>query len=321
MAELTHDDYLNCLDDYGITGFALAMLFVAAVTLKFFRLLDLDARWQDRAVVATGFAAWFALLIHSFVDFNMHIPANARLLFALTGLALARIKEEDALIKNWSTLSLARLGPWPGLAVIVLSLVYGGYVAKNAASDLIYESAASHAGQVATGETIADMHQALAYDSANASAWKLLGDLHRYRASRQAQMEDRIAEGQQAIDAYKKAAALNPYDDTITALMGRSYDVMRRFPEAFFCYSQAITRQPFNGEFWFRLGNHYWVRGMLPQAEESFLLSMNCPHGSGGAREAEQELRAMPQMQGVPLPPPGTNPLTAPVEAPAPTTP
>ena len=56
---LTHDDYLNCLDDYGIIGFALAMFFVAAVTLKFFRPLDLDARWQDRVIVATGFAAWW----------------------------------------------------------------------------------------------------------------------------------------------------------------------------------------------------------------------------------------------------------------------
>ena len=37
------------------------------------------------APLPTRFAAWFALLIHSFVDFNMHIPANARLLFALTG--------------------------------------------------------------------------------------------------------------------------------------------------------------------------------------------------------------------------------------------
>ncbi len=105
-AVLAHDDYLNCLDDYGIVGYALAMFFVIAVTLKFFRPLDVDTRWQDRVVVATGFAAWFALLIHSFVDFNMHIPANARMLLALTGLALARFKQEDRmLVKNWSTVS------------------------------------------------------------------------------------------------------------------------------------------------------------------------------------------------------------------------
>ena len=34
-AVLTHDDYLNCLDDYGLVGFGVAMFFVAAVTLTF----------------------------------------------------------------------------------------------------------------------------------------------------------------------------------------------------------------------------------------------------------------------------------------------
>ncbi|HEX4139790.1 MAG TPA: O-antigen ligase family protein [Candidatus Methylacidiphilales bacterium] len=321
QAELTHDDYLNCLDDYGIVGFGLAMLFVAAVTLKFFRPLDLDTRWQDRVVVATGFAAWLALLAHSFVDFNMHIPANARLLFALTGLALARFKQEDALIKNWSTLSLARLGPWPGVALCLASLAFGIYAIKYAESDILYEETSARADVIPTAESIADTKKALAYDPTNGYALKFLGDLHRYRASRQSDMPGRIAEGQLAIDAYQKAFAANPYDDTITARMGRTYDVMRRFPEAYFCYSTAITNQPYNGEFWFRLGNHYWVRGMLAKAEEAFLISAHCPHGATGAREAEDQLRQLPEMEGVPPPAPGANPLITAPEGPSQTLP
>ena len=320
-AELTHDDYLNCLDDYGLIGFGLAMLFVTAVTLKLLRPLGVDTRWQDRVVVATGFAAWFALLIHSFVDFNMHIPANARMLFALTGLALARIKDEPELIRNWSTVSLARLGRWPGLALALFSIAFGIYVTKNAVSDIIYESTASRADTVATSESVTAVQQALAYDPTNGSALKFLGDLHRYRASRQKDMDGRLAEGQLALDAYHRAALANPYDDTITALMGRTYDVMRRFPEAYFCYSTALANQPYNGEFWFRLGNHYWVRGMLQKAEEAFLLSANCPHGSAGSHEAEVDLRQLPEMEGVPQPAPGTNPLTTPPEAPPQTLP
>jgi O-antigen ligase len=320
-AVLAHDDYLNCLDDYGIVGFAIAMFFVAAVTLKFFRPLDIDSRWQDRVVVATGFAAWLALLIHSFVDFNMHIPANARMLLALTGLALARFKEEPELIANWSTVSLARWGRWPGVAVIILSAVYGAYVIKSAASDIIYEQASNRADLAPADESIAAVEDALAYDPINANALKLLGDLHRYKASRQTEMPDRLAEGQQALDAYQKAAAANPLDDTITALMGRTFDVMRRYPEAFFCYSRAVTEQPYNGEFWFRLGNHYWVRGMPEKAEQAFLLSAACPHGSEGSQESEAELRQLPEMEGVPLPAPGNNPLTSPAEMPPQTLP
>jgi O-antigen ligase len=321
QAELTHDDYLNCLDDYGLIGFALAMLFVAAVTLKFFRPLDVDNRWQDRVVVATGFAAWMALLVHSFVDFNMHIPANARMLFALTGLALARFKEEERLIKNWSTLSVAPLGRLPGIALCLLSFAFGAYVIKCELSDSLYEDISARSDIIPTTESIATVQKALAYDSTNGYALKFLGDLHRYRASRQTDMDGRLAEGQLALEAYKKALAANPYDDTITARMGRTYDVMRRFPEAYFCYNSALSNQPYNGEFWFRLGNHYWVRGMLEKAEEAFLLASHCPHGGGDAPGAEQQLRQLPQMEGVPLPVPGTNPLTTPPEAPPQTLP
>ena len=109
-AELTHDDYLNCLDDYGLVGFALALFFVAAVTLKFFRPLGVDHRWQDRVMVATGFAAWLALLFHSLVDFNLHIPANALLLFALTGLGLGGRKRR----KKMGTGARFRWRRWAG---------------------------------------------------------------------------------------------------------------------------------------------------------------------------------------------------------------
>ncbi len=319
-AVLAHDDYLNCLDDYGIIGFGLAMFFVALVTLKFFRPLDVDHRWQDRVLVVTGFAAWAALLIHSFVDFNLHIPANARILFALTGLALGRFKEEPALAGHWSTVSLAGLGRWLGGGVILFSLLYGALAVKSAVSDLIYETAFGKWDEVPLSDSIDATDRALAYDPGNAKALTFRGDLYRYKASRQKEMQGRIELGQQALDAYGKAAAANPLDDTIQASMGMTFDVMRRYPEAFFCYSRAATMQPYNGQFWYRLGNHFWARGMLEKAEQAYLRSSSCPHGRDSSGEAESELRQLPQMQGVPLPAPGTNPLTSPAESEMPET-
>ena len=54
-AVLTHDDYLNCLDDYGAIGLGLALFFVVAVTIKFFRRPRATSRWQDRVLLAAGF--------------------------------------------------------------------------------------------------------------------------------------------------------------------------------------------------------------------------------------------------------------------------
>ena len=296
------------------------MFFVAAVTLKFFLPLRADHRWQDRVLIAAGFTAWAALLVHSLVDFNLHIPANAFMLFALTGLALGRIREEEA-ARHWSTISLARAGRWVGGLVVVLSLAEGVAAGWTGLGDIFYEQAYAQAGEVPYSESINAVKTALAYDRGNAQALMFLGDLYRYQGSRQTAIEDRIADGQKALDAYQLALRANSINDSLIARKGMTFDVMRRYAEAFFCYKQAVEAEPYNGLFWYWLGNHYWERGLPVQAEEAYLLSEACPHGGENSPEAEQELRQLRVMQDVPLPAPGTNPLEAPLEPLAPVEP
>ena len=311
-AVFSHDDYLNCLDDYGLVGFALALFFVALVTLKFFRPLGVDQRWQDRVLVATGFAAWAALGFHSFVDFNFHVPANATLFFALIGLALGRIKQEEWVVNHWSTFSLAPLGRWLGWGVVAFSLVYGAEVARTGISDIIYEDALARVDEVPASDSLEGARHALAYDPNNAQALVFLGDVYRFKAGRETDMDGRLEEGQKALDAYQQALRVSPLDDAIHARMGMTFDLMRRFPEAFFCYSEAVTAQPYNGQFWYRLGNHFWDRSMWAKAEQAYLVAAQCPHGGQESIEAEKELRQLPEMQDVPWPAPGTDPLATP---------
>ena len=140
------------------------------------------------------------------------------------------------------------------------------------------------------------------------------------RLAIQNDIEGRLENGQKALDAYKEAFKANPLDDTIHARMGMAFDVMRRFPEAFFCYKQAVTEEPYNGQFWYRLGNHFWGRSMWAKAEEAYLKSMTCPHGADGSQQAEQELRRLPELDGVPMPEKGTNPLAVPAGGEEPST-
>ena len=289
-AVYTHDDYLNCLDDYGLVGFALAMFFVFAVTGMLAAQILTQTGWRDRVLIATALAAWAALLIHSLLDFNLHIPANATMLFALVGMGLRRRAGEDAR-HHWSTISLARVGPWVGWALIVFSLVDGAIITRTALGDFPYESAMAEANFVSTAQSLREVDQALSCDPGNVSALVLRGDLHRIRAVRADDESTRTVEAQDSLEAYQAALRGNPLDDTIRARMGLTYDLLRRYPEAFLCFQAATQAQPYNGQFWKALGYFYYNRGLLEKAEQSYRVAASCPHGSEGAQDLADKVR------------------------------
>ena len=307
-AMLTHDDYLNCLDDYGLVGFALAMFFVFAVTLALLNRVRAEFRWAERTVVAACLAAWCALLIHSAVDFNLHIPANAMILLSLAGLGLRRLPTEDV-PRHWSTISLAPAGRWLGVGLLAFGLAYIAETGLTALGDIAYERTFASADIAPTDQSLAGVNQALLYDPDNADALLLVGDLYRVRALNQKEFPDRVVEAQKALEAYQRALRANPLDDTIQARLGLTFDLMRRYAEAYFCYQIAVTNQPYNGQFWSSLGNHFWERGLLVKADEAYLKAAQCPHGSEGAAQSAKEVGAILTQEGYVPPTPGTNPL------------
>lgn len=308
-AVLTHDDYLNCLDDYGVIGFGVALVFVIAVTRKWFTPLRAHSRWQDRVMVAVGFTAWSALLAHSLLDFNLHVTANAFMFFTLVGLGLGRMSRDEEEGQARGTLPLAPLGRSLGWALMLLSLLYGFQAGRTALGDIAFEKAFASALIVSPEASIRAAEDALKYDPDNAQDLVFLGDLYRYQASQQDDIEARVSLGQKALDVYQRAYLANSIDDNIQARQAMTYDVMRRYTEAFFNYKMAVAAEPYNGEFWYWLGNHYWQRGMLAKAEEAYLISQKCPHGGEASVQAEQDLRSLPDMQDVPMPAPDANPL------------
>ena len=81
-----HNDYLNALVDWGVCGFVIiasAWMLLGHGVVRCWRFVarspnDMKSRSSNRyAIVVGGTIGLVALLIHSFVDFNMYIPANA----------------------------------------------------------------------------------------------------------------------------------------------------------------------------------------------------------------------------------------------------
>jgi len=83
-----HNDYLQLLTECGFVGFGL-MTWALVVTLRhLFSRFANHADWEVATLGSSLTAGIVAFLLHSLVDFNMHIPANALMLCLLVSVAL-----------------------------------------------------------------------------------------------------------------------------------------------------------------------------------------------------------------------------------------
>ncbi len=83
-----HNDYLQLLTECGFVGFGL-MAWALVVTLRhLFSRFANHADWEVAAMGSSLTAGIVAFLLHSLVDFNMHIPANALMFCLLVSIAL-----------------------------------------------------------------------------------------------------------------------------------------------------------------------------------------------------------------------------------------
>jgi len=81
----THNDYLEALAETGVLGGLCCAWFLGVLFLGALRILQSGDRSFLSTLRLCGFTACWGLLVHSMVDFNLHIPANL-LLFQLMGL-------------------------------------------------------------------------------------------------------------------------------------------------------------------------------------------------------------------------------------------
>jgi O-antigen ligase len=90
-----HNDYAQLLVETGLLGFGLMLWFL----VRLYRYgLPTSRRWEfqwDGAVSLAALLGCTGILLHSFVDFNLQIPANAALFYVLCGLAASRLCESS----------------------------------------------------------------------------------------------------------------------------------------------------------------------------------------------------------------------------------
>jgi O-antigen ligase len=87
-----HNDYLEALAETGLVGGLCCIWFLGVVLLNSLKgLAELGSSFGS-ALNLSGLIACSGILVHSLVDFNLHIPANALLFFVSAHLAALRLQ-------------------------------------------------------------------------------------------------------------------------------------------------------------------------------------------------------------------------------------
>ena len=83
----THNDYLEALAETGLLGGLCSAWFLGVLFLESLRRLRESSHSFAAALHLSGLVGCTGFLVHSLVDFNLHIPANALLFFLMANLA------------------------------------------------------------------------------------------------------------------------------------------------------------------------------------------------------------------------------------------
>jgi len=241
-----HNDYLNTLVDWGIVGMLLGGLMLGTMIsgiIKSWKYSqrtssNLSAKTSNRSAFVLGSTVGLgSIALHSFVDFNLHIPSNAMLAATLAGLLTAYIRfaTEQYWVAIRMPMKLLLTVAIGSVAVLLITQALGQ--AQEQA-----RLKASHSVESFT-EQVKNLEQAFAIEPNNFETAGLLGEIHRRHAAESGSARKKI-ELKKAAGWLKKAIALNPYDAYSHARIGMVLDQLGQENKAGEHFAKAEQLDP-----------------------------------------------------------------------------
>ena len=236
------------------------------------------------ALTAASLSSVSAYMVHSFVDFNLHIPANACLMaFVFAILAnpgttatnsqtqhreagtkwIAILQRAPAALGLW--LMIAALPTWPG--------EYYGERARRLLSDwhlLDSPEIATEAGVFS--------RKGLEHDSKNPELYYYLGESQVTLAMQAAEPAERIRLYEDSVSAYQSALRLAPRDVRYVLCLAWSLDALEHFDEAESAFVLALQLDPNSVNVHSSYAAHFHQQKKLEQAEVEYAIALKLGH-------------------------------------------
>jgi tetratricopeptide (TPR) repeat protein len=214
-----------------------------------------------------GLAGLFALAVHSVVDFNLHIPANA--LIGVTLLALLSSNLRFATEKFWFNVRL------PVKLVVTVALaggiVYLGAQEIHHGRETFWLARADRL-PVFSPEQSAALEKAFAAEPQNPATTYAIGECYRMQSFEGG--SDYETQAKTAMDWYSRGMKLNPHDGFNYMSCGMCLDWLERHDEAEASFNRADELDP-NGYFVAaNIGWHYVQAGNYAAARPWLVRSL-----------------------------------------------
>ncbi len=256
----THNDFLNALTDWGIVGAALIasawalLAFGVAKTWRHVRGTpsDLGATKNRNkfAFVLGASIGLLAIFLHSAVDFNMYIPANA--ILAITFMALLSSYLRFATEQYWVGLSLL-----PKVLASVVLVAGIGFVGEQSIRQGREYACLARAASAQTfsPEMIERFGKAFEVEPTNPDTAAVIGES--YWVQSHAGPENYRELAAKAMDWFNRSLKLNPWRSHTYLQYGQCLDWLGRSDEAQTYFDRAVQLDPNNYYTLNGVGTHY----------------------------------------------------------------
>jgi O-antigen ligase len=276
----THNDYLNLLADWGAAGGIIVLAGMAAFVLGLWQTRGhvrrsenhFGSAMSNRHAFFIGAACGLlALAVHSLVDFNLHIPANA--ILGVTLLALLSSNVRFSTERYWLNLRV----PLKFLAAgaLALGIMYLSWQEWRRGNEAVWLARAERL-PVYSPEQSAALKKAFAAEPLNFETAYNIGEC--YRTESFDGGEDYGALARQAMDWYSRAMKLDPHDGYNYLRYGMCLDWLDDHDKADTFFNRAAALDP-NGYYTAaNIGWHYAQSGnyaaAVPWLERSIRLHL-----------------------------------------------
>lgn len=289
-----HNDYLELLAEYGWLGVVAGLGLLLTHLGNGFRTLRIGKaefsrgghlpRSDTLALTLGALAAATALAVHSMVDFNLHVPANALVLAFVFGLlaqprAATPVETASAPTRCWNGLGqLALPAAAAGLAWITFHTLPSEYHAEHGRLALRAER---------HDASIVHARAGLARDARNPFLWRHLGQAQVALAETNPDPAASRAAWEASVESFAAALRLFPQEQWSLAGLGGALDALGRFEEADRVYQQAIEWNPTSATMRFHLATHLRLAGRFDEAEAAYRRSLQLFHNAGSVHGLE----------------------------------